>query len=446
MNCKKNFPSLILFSFIPCIILLSSCSRTNNTHVTLTVLNYLDSADPNSANDVSAIWDNFEKQNPDITIIREDSFGNEFHDKTAKYLSNNNLPDIINMWPGGRSSAVHTSHAVKDLRPFITDNKLDSKYNPVALQNQFAGYLAELPDGITYTNVLFVNAKLLQQNGLSIPQKYEDFFTIQEVLSKKGIQTILMDNKQSWVMQSLLFSLVAGRYGGIGWTQKIQSGEYSFTDDWFVTSLRIIDELCRKNVISQKTLAYEYGESQNYFADGQGAFYIGGDWKTATFQTDHATGQGLISKDAQQFDFELMSMPPFPNEILHNSDSGTVGTGWAINSSIPAGSPKEKAAWRLIQYLESPYVQTYRLKTGKAFPTIKSLDVELLANELGLEPFTIKRARLYKDYPTMTPVIDNAFSEDIYTVINTQLYLLISGKTSPEIAAKKIEDAWKNHS
>lgn len=446
MHLQSKISAVIATAFLFSSFTFTSCSKEKKMQpVTLSVLNYLDSSDPNSANDVAAIWDHFESENPDIIITREDYFGEEFHQKTAEYLANGTLPDVVNMWPGGRSAELHTTGAIKDLRPFITESEMTDSYNPAALQNQFAGYLAELPDAITYTNVLFVNKKLLEDNGLSIPQSYDDFFKITSILSDKGIQTILMDNKQPWVMQSLLFSLVVGRYGGEDWAQKIKADELEFTDDWFVTSLSIINELCRRDVISQKTLAYEYGESQNYFVANQGAFFIGGDWKTATFQTDHATGQGLISKEAQQSDFELVSMPPFPNEVIHNSDSGTVGTGWAINSKIPAGSDKEKAAWRLISYLEGSYVQTYRLRIGKAFPTLNTLNIEQIAKENDLEPFTIKRASLYQNYPIMTPVIDNVFPEAVYSVINNQLHLIIEGKTTPKSAAFVIQNAWKQY-
>lgn len=443
---KKLHDKLIFFiPLLTCCFFISCSKKDDQKKITLTVLNYLDSKDPNSANDVSAVWDKFEKENPNILIVREDYFGNEFHEKVTNYLANGTLPDVINMWPGGRSSAIHTAHAVKDLRPFLKADDLINSYSAAALQNQYAGYLAELPDAITYTNVLFVNKKLLQENNLSIPQTYEDFFTIEKTLSPKGIQTILIDNKQSWVMQSLLFSLVVGRFGGMNWNERIMDGSSRFSDDWFVKSLAIIDELCRNNVISKETLSYDYGDSQNLFAEGKGAFFIGGDWKTATFQTDRSTGQGLISKEAQQNDFELMSMPPFKDEVIHNSDSGTVGTGWAINATIPQGSAKEKAAWKLIQYLEGPYVQTYRLTIGKAFPTLQTLDVDQIAKENNLEPFTTKRAALYKKYPNMTPVIDNVFPEQIYAVINNELHLLIEGKTTPRNASITIQVAWNEY-
>ncbi|HZJ87652.1 MAG TPA: hypothetical protein VFC80_00685 [Sphaerochaeta sp.] len=52
--------------------------------VTLSVLNYIDMSEPNSANEVKMIWDKFEAENPDIKIDREDLFGEPFHTRPKR--------------------------------------------------------------------------------------------------------------------------------------------------------------------------------------------------------------------------------------------------------------------------------------------------------------------------------------------------------------------------
>ena len=55
--------------------------------IELTVLNYIDMSEPNSANDITMVWDKFEAENPDIKIVREDLFNEPLHQKTDKHLS-----------------------------------------------------------------------------------------------------------------------------------------------------------------------------------------------------------------------------------------------------------------------------------------------------------------------------------------------------------------------
>jgi raffinose/stachyose/melibiose transport system substrate-binding protein len=411
--------------------------------ITLTVLNYLDMSEPNSANEVTMIWDKFAKDNPDIKLVREDLFNEPFHQKTEAYIAAGQVPDVIYMWPSGRSTSLHTTHSVKDLMPFLKKDGLVDKYNPAALAPQFAGYLGELPNGITTTNMLYVNTKLLKDNGFEVPKTYEDMKAMIPALKAKGIDLIAMDNKDAWVMQSCLFSLIVGRYGGTDWYTKLANGEIKFTDKWFLDSLNLIDDMYKSGMINRNSLQSGYGSSRGAFASNLAAFYIDGDWSTASFQTDITTGQGLISPERQQNEFELMAMPALPGEIIHDSNSGVVGTGWGMSSSIPDGSAKEAAAWRLIKFLEGEYVQTYRLTTGASFPSLKTIDVAKVAKDNNLEPFITKRAAYYNKYTTITPVIDGVLAGDVYNVINDGLQNIGLGTKTPAQVAKEVQAAWE---
>lgn len=65
--------------------------------VTLTVLNYFDLTAPNASREITEVWEEFEKRNPHITVIREDLFNEPFHHKTEAYAAAGNLPDVMFM-------------------------------------------------------------------------------------------------------------------------------------------------------------------------------------------------------------------------------------------------------------------------------------------------------------------------------------------------------------
>ncbi|HPX48218.1 MAG TPA: extracellular solute-binding protein, partial [Treponemataceae bacterium] len=92
---------------------------------------------------------------------------------------------------------------------------------------QSGGYLAELPIGVTQTHVLYVNTAVLKECGLSIPKTYDELKAQVPVLKAKGYETILMANAESWVMQSCLFSDIAGRFGG----SAVRDGTRRFSTD-----------------------------------------------------------------------------------------------------------------------------------------------------------------------------------------------------------------------
>jgi raffinose/stachyose/melibiose transport system substrate-binding protein len=150
----------------------------------------------------------------------------------------------------------------------------------------------------------------------------------------------------------------------------------------------------------------------------------------------------MISPALQQSDFELMVIPNLPGEVIHNSNSGVMGTGWGMSANIPAGSAKEEAAWRLIKYLQGEYVQTYRLSTGASFPSNLNVDVEKVVKEKNLEPFIAKRAAYYAAHTPITPVVDGVLHSDVYNVINVGLQEIGLGSKTPMQVAAEVQKAW----
>lgn len=438
----KKTVTLILIALLSVGMLFASpAQEVASEEVTLRVLNYIDLSEPNSANEIAMIWDKFQAENPGIKIEREDLFDEAFHQKTEAYAASGNLPDVMYIWPGGRSTTLQENRLVKDLTPFLIADGIYDDYTEAAVAPQTCGYLAELPNGITTTNLMYVNKTVLNDCGLSIPKTYAELKAMVPVLKAKGYGCVGMDNKSEWVMQSCLFSLVVGRFGGADWANELKAGTKQFTDAWFVNSLALIADMYESGVINRNTLEIDYGSGRGEFANNRCAFYIDGDWSTAAFQEDLTTGNALLSRERQANDIELMAFPAIEGEVVSNTNSGVVGTGWGMNAEIPAGSAKEAAAWKLIKFLEGEYAQTYRLTTGASFPSLKTIDVAKVLVDNNLEPLVGKRAEYYTKY-TLTPVIDGVLHSDVYNVINRVLAEIGLGSTTVDKGVQEIQKAW----
>ncbi|MDR2149706.1 MAG: extracellular solute-binding protein [Spirochaetaceae bacterium] len=415
--------------------------------VELRVLNYRDLTSANASTEIGAVWDAFTKKHPEIKITREDLFNEPFHNKTEAYAAANRLPDVVYAWPSGRSTTLHQQKLLKDLTPLIQKDGLKSQYTAAALDptGQASGYLAILPFAITSSHAFFVNTAVLEACGLQPAKTYDELKAQVPVLKAKGYETVLMANQEMWVMQSCLFSLVAGRFGGVGWEKKIFSGQAKFTDKDFVDALTFIQTLYKDNVLSQNTLATGYGDVVGQFATKKGAYLIDGDWRIGTFITDPSTGKALIPI-AEQPKIKITVFPDIPGAKLNKSSSTTLGTGWGISASIPSGSPKEAAAWELVKWLSGKDVQTYRLQSGGiSTPTAVGID----ASKLQLEPLQIAGAQLASEYTSGTAVIDAVFHSDIANAINDGLAELgrAGGKTPQQVAqaAQAAFDTWKKN-
>lgn len=404
--------------------------------ITLTVLNYLDQSAAGARREQTEIWDAFAAAHPHIRIEREDLFLEPFHQKTEAYAAAGQLPDVLYMWPGGRSTTLHVNRLVKDLEPFLGDAA--DEFSPAALVPQAGGYLAMLPVGLTSTHVLFVNTKMLADLGLAVPGTYEELVAMVPTLRAAGKEVILMGAEDDWVVQSTLFSMIAGRLAGNEFFDDVLAGEAKFTDAPFVDSLRFYRRLFDDGVLSVTNLLTPYGEVKPLFASGRAPFLIDGDWATGEFLTDPSTGEALIPP-AEQHHYALTVFPAIPGEINAKTTSSLPATGFGINAAIPAGTAKEQAAWTLVQWLTSAEAQKVRLETGAAFPSRKGVTSD------RLEPLAQARALFYGKYGG-TYVLDDIFPAEVFGPINVGLQEIGLGFSTPEevaATAQRALEAWR---
>jgi raffinose/stachyose/melibiose transport system substrate-binding protein len=440
---RKTLGLLVLIPFIA----LAGCSKKNNGASNgdgLRVLNYLDLTSANSSDEISRVWEAFSQANPDVKVVREDLFNEPFHNKVEAYAAAGQLPDVIYAWPSGRSTTLHTQKLLKDLTPLIQGEgaAFSSEYLPAALDpaGQGGGYVAILPRAMTSSHAFYVNTEVLRDAGLTPAKTYAELKAQVPVLKAKGYDTVLMANQESWVMQSCLFSLIAGRFGGENWDKAILSGAAKFTDPDFVNALAFIKTMYADGVLSQATLSTDYGSVIGQFGTNRGAYLIDGDWRVGAFITDNSTGQAVIAPDRQE-NIQITVFPDIAGAKLNGSTSGILGTGWGINASVESGSAKEKAAWDLVKWLSGKEIQTWLLETGGiATPTVTTIDI----TSLKLEPMQKAISNLGSQYSVTTPVIDGVFHSDVFNPLNDGLQELGLGSKTPEQVAQDVQNAYDN--
>jgi len=412
--------------------------------VTLRVLYYLEATAPNSVSDANMWFDTFMRNHPGVTIQRENLFDEAFHDKTRAYAAAGNMPDVLYVWPSGRSDYLHDQGLLKNLMPFINRDGIRGNYLPMTMNPnlQQSGYMAMIPQGITTTHAFFINMEVLNDCGLQPAKTYAELKAQVPVLRAKGYETVIIPAQSDWVMQSCLFSMVAGRFGGTDWEQKILGGQAKFTDPDFVNALAFIKTLYDDGVIQRSAVGLDYGEGPGLFANKKSAYYIDGDWRTGAFITDSSTGQALISP-ARQNNIKIGVFPDIPGAKINSSSSVILGVGYGMSSAIPAGSAKEAAAWELIKFLTGKDVSQLRTEHGGT-PTPSRIDLDY--NAMKLEPMQKAIANLGNTFTTATAVIDGVFASEVYLPINTGLIEIAMGTRTPQQVAADVQrafDTWK---
>jgi len=411
--------------------------------IELRVLNYFSLINAGAMEEIERVWDAFEDNNPNIRLLREDEFEEPFHFATEAYAAAGTLPDVMFLWPSGRSTTLHENRLLLDLAPLVERDGLAAYFTPLTLDpaGQHGGYLAMIPRGITATSAFFVNMEVLEAAGLQPARTYSELVEQVPILREAGFDTILMANESTWVMQSTLFSLIAGRFMGEGWEQRVHDGELRFDGPEFIAALDFVRMMYEDGVICQSTLAIDYGSGPGLFATNTAAYYIDGDWRVGDFITDAATGEALIHADRQE-NFHITVFPEIdlPGVHFNRSNTAVLGTGWGMNANLANDPERMEAAWTLVKWLSGVETQTFLLETG-GLPTPSRLDIDMDA--VDLEPLQIAIANLGREYDISTVVIDGVFAGPVFTPLNDGLQAIGLGIQTPEQVAAIVQAAFE---
>jgi raffinose/stachyose/melibiose transport system substrate-binding protein len=420
MMFKKLFYLIVALVFVS---IISVCIFSQEKEVELTVLNYLDITSP-EAKAWDATVEVFNAKYPNITLKIENSFGEAYHQKLAALAAAGDLPDVMYLWPGGRSAEIYRNELTEDLYPFLGPDK--DKFVPAAVAPQWDGKLYELPIGITATHVMYVNTKLLSDLGLTMPKTYDEFVAMVPKIKEAGLYPILMPNKAAWVMQSCLFSALVGRIAGQDWLDALIAGEASFTDQEFVDSLALVKDMYDTGLLPPQSIQLEYGDGPNLFATGRSPFMIDGDWRVGAIAP-------LLSEEEQE-NFELTV---FPNIAGQKGESGSTSTVAATGFGMKAGLTGDKvdAAWKWIYFFAGPQAAEIRLIEQGMIP---AYIMDLSAYDIS--PLAVKRGAFYPEH-SGTYVLDDKITGEPINILNTGLQELALGNTTPEKLAAEIEAA-----
>lgn len=435
---KLRIAGIILTALIM-VSLFTTCKSDDRTLVR--ILYYLEASAPNAVADANMWFDTFLRENPDVRIERENLFDEPFHDKLRTYAAAGTLPDVMYVWPSGRSDYLHDQRLLKDLAPFIDRDGIRNLYLPLTMDpsQQQAGYMAMIPQGITTTHAFFINLDVLNEVGLQPATTYAELVRQVPILRAAGYETIIIPAQSEWVMQSCLFSMVIGRFAGEDWHTRILNGQARYTDSDFVAAFDFIRRLYADNVILRSAVGVDYGDGPGLFAERKSAYYIDGDWRVGAFITDSDTGQALISP-ARQENIRIGVFPDIAGAKINSSSSVILGVGYAMAASIPAGSETEDAAWRLLKFLVGKEVSERRTETGGT-PTPSRVDLNFGA--MNLEPMQKAIGNLGSTFTTSTPVIDGVMPSEVYEPINRGLIEIATGRQTPAQVAAEVQRAYE---
>ena len=177
--------------------------------VKLSMYNYRDKTAANAA-EFDILLESFYEANPNVEFEIEELFNEPWHQKLQAMAVSGQLPDVVRLWPGKRTGYVTKQGLVKDLTPYLGDEK--KNFMSMAMSPQGPkGEIYELPMKVTVTHVVYTNERLLKELGLTFPKTIEEMYAQADVIKAAGYIPVAMANKDGWQMQSCFLSALVER-------------------------------------------------------------------------------------------------------------------------------------------------------------------------------------------------------------------------------------------
>lgn len=155
----------------------------------------------------------------------------------------------------------------KDLIDMVSDN----------------GMIYSVPVNVHRGNVIFYNKKIFDDNGLTAPATFDEFFKVAEALKAKGITPLALGDKEPWSASMVFESALLGVMGADDY-KKLFTGEIAFDDQKVKEALEMTKKML--NYTNDDHAARNWQDASQLVANGQAAMNIMGDWAKGYFTTD----------------------------------------------------------------------------------------------------------------------------------------------------------------
>ncbi|MDY4610261.1 MAG: ABC transporter substrate-binding protein [Sphaerochaetaceae bacterium] len=374
----------------------------------------------------NAIMAAFAEKYPNIVIEPEYASGEAFHQKFQAMAASKQVPDIFTCYGGARSAYVNATGQVLDLGKKYLTADVKKEYSSATWAAQGAnGEYWIIPPSLAVCHTVYANHDLLAKLGLTYPETYEEWLAQIPVIRAAGYYPVSMGNKDPWVVNSWLLSLLVDRLGGPQWFMNAATGANgaSFTDEPFVRSLAIIKEMTEKGMFSPGVNQMSNTEADQEFYQGKSVYLIDAGWRTSGMDRDLS--------DSMKAAVQMHVFPKIKGEVTSNTSTATVSEGFGISSKLE-GTPKADAAWTFIRFYTGEEGAAIRASYGDVPSYILDL------SKIQLAPMQAKFAEFQAEHP-MGYVFDAVMGAEGVNMLNSDIQAMMLGNGDPAAIAAKYE-------
>lgn len=362
------------------------------------------------------MFDAFTAKNPGITVKFETTVDTEYETKLTTALRAGKGPDIAQLKAYGELQPLTDAGYLVALDDKIAGLK---DFFPAALDGarsitdqKMYGVPYSMPDmGVFY------NKKIFADNGINLPQTYDEFVAACQKLKAAGITPIAAGGASgtAWALEIMGGVVGPNIYGADAFWNDMMSGKANFTDPRYIAVLKRLQDLYP--YLSSGFEGVDYTAATQEFINEKAAMFMGGSWENGSFKSQNPN-----------LSFDIFAFPP------DKAGDPAYTSSFADGSyGLVAASKNQDAATMVLEFMASAeWAQMYADKLGwpPARPGVNATD-PVLQSMLKMQDHQTPYLTLV-GFRWHTPTASQILQADIVS--------MMAGKLSAENVAKKIND------
>lgn len=231
------------------------------------------------------IFNRFMEDNPDIEVVNESLFGEDFLPKIKTDFASGNNPDVFGLWPGSDIRALIKAGKVAELTDVLDeDREWKSTFGETMwAYTTFDGKTYGLPVEIIF-ECLFVNKDLFKKYGVRVPGNYEELKEAVRVFKDNGILPFAYNSlaEGTYLYQNMI-AMLGGK----------EAVEHPCKDgkleQCYIDAMDYVRELYRLGAFSSNTFTITNNERNILFKEKKAAMIVQGSWFIGDFKEDTGT-------------------------------------------------------------------------------------------------------------------------------------------------------------
>jgi len=365
------------------------------------------------------IMDEFEKANPDIKVTLVSGPYSTTHDQIVVGAASGTLSDVVGL-DGAWVNGLSKQGAIASLDPLMDEAGYDR--SQIADIIKIDGQSVMFPLA-SFVYPVFVNLDIAKAAGVDkMPTNRTEFAEAAKKMTSAD------KNVFGWVLPLSLETPNGIQNDVMAWVwasgaSMLKDGKPDLENETVVGTLDYIKALNDAGVISPGIFAKKEQDKVEEFVNGRVGMMV-----------DSLAHINLIRERNPKLNFGISAVPAVDG---YTGKRGMPYASWGIG--ISEGSEHKEEAWKLVEYLMSPEVNSKLVTIANAFPGNVHAKPDLSKSD----PLFSEAFKIYQDGYLANEFVGLPVAEELMRQMDIEVQKLLEGQATAQAAAIATQKQWE---